>query len=65
MTSQAPGDNITGYKLEIMSLASTNGRFITIFEGKLNCLDECHYLVSDSSIINPGEGYMFRVTGIY
>ena len=48
-----------------MNQEVTSGRYIIVFEGKLNCLDECQYLISDSSSIRAGAGYKFLITGIY
>ena len=56
---------MTGYKVEMMNSATTNGRFITVFDDKMNCLNDCSFLIRDVNLIRPGESYRFKITGRY
>jgi hypothetical protein len=40
-TTQSPGQDITGYKLEVMNTETTHGNYVTAFDGQMNCFGMC------------------------
>ena len=60
-----PGQTITGYVLEMMNTASTYGEYKTVFDGSQGFPDVISFLISDKSIVTPGQDYLFRVKAAY
>ena len=48
-----------------MNTDTTFGNYVTVFDSPMNCFSTCQFLVTDSELVVPGQGYRFRVSAIY